>query len=252
MTKVGLLKSGKLMNWCMIKRGHPVFALGQGHTSFNHVFLVNTSTSFLKKKKIPIELGNPLSVFNEEQGHSNSSLDLSFGFRSFLDKTNDQVGKTQKNLRWMLQKTKKKILWFMSSTLKSSLFMEKNFSDNVHSITNTKDLTMKQMFDKSSRLVVELDEISGMEIIDRENSSWKYMSLIDDERVINLQRVKFHVFSDSVLCLGMIHENPHRTIHGKKDWDGSNHLRNTRTWTELRRANGIRLGYFHKMHHVTV
>ena len=41
-----------------------------------------------------------------------------------------------------------------------------------------------------------------------ENHSWKYMSLIGDERVINLQRIKVNVFSDSVLCLGKIFKNP--------------------------------------------
>ena len=34
------------------------------------------------------------------------------------------------------------------------------------------------------------------------------MSLIGDERVINLQRPKVYVFSDSVLCFGKIHEKP--------------------------------------------
>ena len=34
------------------------------------------------------------------------------------------------------------------------------------------------------------------------------MSLIGDERVINLQHTKVYVFSDSVLCLGKIFENP--------------------------------------------
>ena len=33
------------------------------------------------------------------------------------------------------------------------------------------------------------------------------MSLIGDERIINLQRTKVYVFSDSVLCLGKIFEN---------------------------------------------
>ena len=42
--------------------------------SFNHVSLVNTSTLFLKKKKITIERRNPLFALNEEQGHNNSSL----------------------------------------------------------------------------------------------------------------------------------------------------------------------------------
>ena len=55
-----------------------------------------------------------------------------------------------------------------------------------HSITNTRDLTLKQMFDISARLVSEQDEISGVETIGWENHSWKYLSLIGDERVINL------------------------------------------------------------------
>ena len=64
------------------------------------------------------------------------------------------------------------------------------------------------MFDISTRLVSEQDEISGLETIGWEKHSWKYVSLIGDERVINLQRAKVYVFSDSVLCRGKIHENP--------------------------------------------
>ena len=33
-------------------------------------------------------------------------------------------------------------------------------------------------------------------------------ALIGEERLINLQRTKVYVFSDSVLCLGKMHENP--------------------------------------------
>ena len=67
---------------------------------------------------------------------------------------------------------------------------------------------MKQIFDMSAKLVSEQDEIQGVKTIDWEISSWKYLSLIGDEQVINLQRTKVYVFSDSVLCLGKIHENP--------------------------------------------
>ena len=62
------------------------------------------------------------------------------------------------------------------------------------------------MFDISTRLVSEQDEISGLETIGWENHSWKYLSLIGDERVINLQRTKVNVFSFSVLFLGKILE----------------------------------------------
>ena len=41
------------------------------------------------------------------------------------------------------------------------------------------------------------------------------MSLIGDERIINLQRTKVYVFSDSVLCLGKIHQNP----ESNKAWE---------------------------------
>ena len=59
------------------------------------------------------------------------------------------------------------------------------------------------------------------------------MSLIGDERVINLQRTKVYVFSDYVLFLGKILEKPpiERGM-GTKIGSGSNHLRNAETLTE--------------------
>ena len=72
---------------------------------------------------------------------------------------------------------------------------------------NTTDLTFKQIFDISTKVVSEQDEISGLDTIGWENQSWKYLSLIVDERIINLQRTKVYVFSYSVLCLGRIFEN---------------------------------------------
>ena len=38
--------------------------------------------------------------------------------------------------------------------------------------------------------------------------SWTRLSLIGDETVINLQRTKVNVFSDSVLCLGKVLQHP--------------------------------------------
>ena len=94
--------------------------------------------------------------------------------------------------------------------------MGKNFQNNHNSIVNTADLTLKQMFDISTRLVSEQDEISGLETIRWEKHSWKNLSLIGDERIINLQRTKVYVISDSVLCLGKIHQNPESNESWKK------------------------------------
>ena len=96
----------------------------------------------------------------------------------------------------------------MAVTMESATFMCKNFQDNQNSIVNTAGLTLKQMFNISAKLVAEQDEISNLETIGWEKQSWKYLSLIGDERIINLQRAKVYVFSDSVLCLGKIHQHP--------------------------------------------
>ena len=51
---------------------------------------------------------------------------------------------------------------------------------NLHSIKNTgKDLTMKQMFEISEKLIAgQSDEIYGVNTIDWDDSSWKHLSLI--------------------------------------------------------------------------
>ena len=54
----------------------------------------------------------------------------------------------------------------------------------------------------------EQDEISNVDEIHWEKHSWKRLSLIGDEPVINLQRTNVYVFSDSVLCLGIVHQHP--------------------------------------------
>ena len=91
---------------------------------------------------------------------------------------NDQVLKRQKRIS-VLQEMEKKhsMIWgmFMAVTLESAIFMGKNFQNNRNSIANTTDLTLKQMFDTSTKLVSEQDEISGLETIGWENHSWNYM-----------------------------------------------------------------------------
>ena len=94
--------------------------------------------------------------------------DLSLGSRSFLDRVNDQVRKRQKrsSMNVTADSEKHSVIWrmFMSVTLESAVLMGKNYSDSWHSIKNSKNLTMKQMFDISARLVPEQDEIYEVSI----------------------------------------------------------------------------------------
>ena len=47
-----------------------------------------------------------------------------------------------------------------------------------------------------------------MSQISWESSPWKQLSLVNDEEVISLSHAKVYVFSDSVLCLGKVNQNP--------------------------------------------
>ena len=94
--------------------------------------------------------------------------------------------------------------------MSAATFMGKNFQDNQNSIMNTTDLTLKKMFDISTKLVSEQDEISNVDTIHWEKKhSWKYLSLIGDETVINLQRaISLRPSQILLLCLGKVHQYP--------------------------------------------
>ena len=96
----------------------------------------------------------------------------------------------------------------MAATLNAATFMGKNFSTIQSFIMNSRDLTLKQMFDITEKLVCEQEEINNLDNIHWGKNSWRQLSLIGDETVINLQRTKVYVFSDSVLCLGRIFQHP--------------------------------------------
>ena len=65
------------------------------------------------------------------------------------------------------------------------------------------------MSEISEQLILEQsDEIFGVSQISWESSPWKQLSLVNDEEVISLSHAKVYVFSDSVLCLGKVNQNP--------------------------------------------
>ena len=107
---------------------------------------------------------------------------------------------------------KRFMIWWMSmsSTLEASVFMWKNYSDNLHSIKNTGgNCIVKKIFEISERLISEQsDDIFGVSQISLESCPWKHLSLVNDEEVISLSHAKVYVHSDSVLCLRKMNQNP--------------------------------------------
>ena len=122
----------------------------------------------------------------------------------------------------------------MAATMNAATFMGKNFSTIQNFIKNSEDLTLKHMFDVTAQLVNDQEEIHGLDRIHWEKNSWKRLSLIGDVTVINLQRTKVYVFSDSVLCLGRILQHPDsneawknriagvKSVKSYRDYDGIN------------------------------
>ena len=129
----------------------------------------------------------------------------------FVDKVKDQVRHRQKRMSNVAESGEEhSVIWwmFMAATMNAATFMGKNFSTIQSVVKNSEDLTLKQMFDVTAQLVNNQEEINGLDKILWGKNSWTRLSLIDDEIVINLQRTKVYVFSDSVLCLGKVLQHP--------------------------------------------
>ena len=154
--------------------------------------------------------GKPVSVHHQEQAYSENFV-MGSDAAEFVNKVKDQVRNRQKRMSNVAESgDEHSIIWgmFMATTLNAATFMAKNFSTIQSVVKNHESLTLKQMFDVTAQLVNNQEEINGLDKILWGKNSWTRLSLIDDEIVINLQRTKVYVFSDSVLCLGKVLQHP--------------------------------------------
>ena len=117
-----------------------------------------------------------------------------------MNRVNDQVRKRQKRISNVTGNGEEhSMIWgmFMAVTMESATFMGKNFQNNRNSIANTTDLTLKQMFDISAKLVSEQEEISRLETMGwekhnaRKSTSFRilYCVLGGSIRILNLTKL---------------------------------------------------------------
>ena len=166
--------------------------------------------------------GQPDSVNYQEEAESETFV-MGGDAAEFVNKVKDQVRSRQKRMSNVAESGEEhSTIWgmFMAATMNAATFMGKNFSTIQNFIMNSRDLTLKHMFDITAKLVGEQEEINNFNNIHWRKNSWKQLSLIGDETVINLQRTKVYVFSDSVLCLGRIHQHPESNEAWKKRIEG--------------------------------
>ena len=180
--------------------------------------------------------GKPEKLNHQEEADSETFVMCS-DTAEFVNKVKDHVRSRQKRMSNVAESGEEQsMIWrmFMAATMNAATLMGKNFSTIQNFIKNFEDLTLKQMFDVTAQLVIDQEEIHGLDKIQWERNSWKRLSLIGDETVINLQSTKVNVFSDSVLCLGKILQHPDSNEAGKnriagvkaekscRDYDGIN------------------------------
>ena len=159
-------------SWKMIRKVRPCH---------EEILLDGTAQSVRNEESLRERSGRLVFSSQEEErpqqfviGNDETELELSVESRSFVNRVNDQVRKRQKRISDVTEDGEKhSMIWgmFMAVTKESAVFMGKNYQNNCHSIANTTDLTLKQMFDISTKLVSEQDEISGLETIGWENHS---------------------------------------------------------------------------------
>ena len=137
--------------------------------------------------------GQPNNINSQEETDSTNFI-MRSDVAEFVNKAKDQVRRRQKIMSNGADSVEEhsSTIWrmFMAVTMNAATFMGKNFMDNENSIKNSTDLTLKKMFDISAKLVGEQDEISNVEKIHWEKHSWKHLSLIGDETVINLSSTR--------------------------------------------------------------
>ena len=166
--------------------------------------------------------GQPDSV-NSQGAADSDNFVMGSDTAEGVNKVKDQVRNRQKRMSNVADSGEDhSIIWgmFMAATMNAATFMGKNFLDIQNSIMNSTDLTLKKMFDITAKLVGEQEEINNLDNIHWGKNSWRQLSLIGDETAINLQRTEVYVFSDSVLCLGKIHQHPESNEAWKKRIEG--------------------------------
>ena len=154
--------------------------------------------------------GKPEKLNYQEEADSETFV-MGSDAAEFVNRVKDQVRSRQKRMSNVAESGEEhSIIWrmFMAATMNAATFMGKNFSIIQNFIMNSEDLALKQMFGVTAQLVNDQEEIHGLDKVHWGKNSWRRLSLIGDETVINLQRTKVYVFSDSVLCLGRILQYP--------------------------------------------
>ena len=171
---------------------------------------------------------------------------LSLKSRSLLDRVNGRLRKTldHSSKDAMQDIDKRSLIWdfLMSSTLEASVFMRKNYSNNLHSV---KKYRGKSHFDTDvwhiwKLIVGQSDEIYGV-ILHGNNYLW---SVMKKSSVSRMQRLRHSQIPRYVLERWIRTQHP--MLFGNDSWIGSKIHHKTELWTQLMVSQWNSSGIFHQ------
>ena len=201
----GLLKSGKVELQSTIDRGNLKEFLGDTLQKVDphreEPLLGRNAHSARYGELIHDRTVKPVSVHHQDPAYFENFV-MGSDAAEFVNKVRNQVRNRQKRMSNVAESgDEHSVLWtmFMATTLNAATFMGKNFSTIQSVVKNHDSLTLKQMFGVTALLVNNQEEIHCLDKILYGKNSWTRLFMIDDDIVINLQRTKVYVFSDSVL-----------------------------------------------------
>ena len=121
----------------------------------------------------------------------------------FLNKAKDKVRSRQKRMSNVADSGEEhSLIWemFMAATMNAATIMGKNFSC-IQNFINSRDLTLKRMFDITGKLVVDQEEINNLDNIHWMKNSWRQQSLIGMKQLSIFSAQ--NSFSSQILCCAL-------------------------------------------------
>ena len=105
---------------------------------------------------------------------------------------------------------------FMSVTLQAAVHLGIDYTENMRSTKGQPKKSLRQLFQVT--LITDQTEITGITTIDLRQLVWRETTLLTDRAVQLATAETYCVFSESVLCLGGISDEPVKARERKIKW----------------------------------
>ena len=121
---------------------------------------------------------------------------------------------------------------FMNVTPRAAIHLGKGHDVKLRNVQNSSWITAGQLFGDTEKLISGLATTTGTNMIDSQDLRWISTSVLHS-RAHQYATAKVCVFSDSVLCLGRMGDDPNQSWKNKIKWYSK-----TNFFSELNRIDG--------------